>query len=258
MARTLRSDSALAASVLGLGLFLVFVGRLLLAQWQAAARHQQGLMFEHLLGFVASAAGVGIVAWWALSLFIACLSAMLHRGGHRKSADSLAKFSPSFMLRLAVAVVSLNLLGTGVAQAAAGPPEPGWNSTSPLSVASTQAAWTPTSVDGPGSATPAIEVANASGTRQDDPGWRPQSPVVDPGLLSRQPSRSATPLGEADVVVKDGDSLWSIAESRLGPFATDLDVALTWPKWYAANRAIIGNDPGVLLPGQVLQPPSPS
>ncbi|WP_419202537.1 LysM peptidoglycan-binding domain-containing protein [Paenarthrobacter nitroguajacolicus] len=216
------------------------------------------MTFEHLLGLVASAVGIGIIIWWVLSLFIAFLAAILHRGGHRKSADSLSMFSPAFMLRLAVAVMSVNLMGIGVAQAAAAPPEPGWHSTSPLGMVSRHAAWTPTSSEGVASVLPTVNDSNASGTRQDDPRWQPQPPVVDPGLLGRQPSRPATAPGKADVVVKDGDSLWSIVESRLGPFATDVDIALAWPKWYAANRATIGSDPSALLPGQVLKPPSPS
>ncbi|MGO4436088.1 LysM peptidoglycan-binding domain-containing protein [Paenarthrobacter sp. RAF9] len=57
--------------------------------------------------------------------------------------------------------------------------------------------------------------------------------------------------------MQPGDSLWSIAASRLGPFATDVDIALSWPKWYDANRSTFGADPTLLQPGQVLQPPPP-
>lgn len=254
MARTLRGDSTLAAFVLGLGLFMVGVGHLLLVQWQAAERHNQSFTFEHLLGFVASAVGIAVVIWWVLSCFIACLASLLLRSGHRKPADFLAKFSPAFMLRIAVAVMSLNLMGTGVAQALATPPEPGWHSES---MTPAHAAWTPASVAAAGSMPPPADEDAASQTRLNDPRWKPQPPIADPGLLSRLPSRSTAAAGETGIVVRDGDSLWSIAASRLGPFATDVDVALTWPKWYAANRATIGSDPAVLLPGQVLQPPSP-
>ncbi len=124
MARRLRSDSTLAASVLSLGILLALAGNLLLAQWEAAERLNQRSTFEHLLGFFACAAGIAIVIWWAISLFIAFLASLLHQAGHRKRADSLSKFSPAFMLRIAVAVMSLNLLGAGVGQAATSPPEP--------------------------------------------------------------------------------------------------------------------------------------
>jgi hypothetical protein len=62
----------------------------------------------------------------------------------------------------------------------------------------------------------------------------------------------------ASHVVKPGDSLWSIAAAELGPDATDDTIAGRWPQWYAANRQLIGPDPNLILPGQVLNPPAPS
>jgi nucleoid-associated protein YgaU len=53
-----------------------------------------------------------------------------------------------------------------------------------------------------------------------------------------------------------GESLWSIAAAELGPGVSDSAIAARWPHWYAANRAVIGPDPDVLLPGQVLQSPA--
>jgi hypothetical protein len=35
-----------------------------------------------------------------------------------------------------------------------------------------------------------------------------------------------------------------------------VDIAAAWPRWYAANRAVIGPDPGLIRPGQELMPPS--
>jgi hypothetical protein len=57
---------------------------------------------------------------------------------------------------------------------------------------------------------------------------------------------------EARVVVHLGDSLWSIAAAHLAPHATDAQIARAWPTWYAANRAAIGPDPGLLRPGTTL------
>jgi hypothetical protein len=59
----------------------------------------------------------------------------------------------------------------------------------------------------------------------------------------------------ATVVVRRGDSLWRIAARHLPPGAGDEAIAAAWPAWYAANRATIGDDPGLLLPGQVLAVP---
>jgi hypothetical protein len=62
------------------------------------------------------------------------------------------------------------------------------------------------------------------------------------------------PAAEA-VVVKPGDSLWSIASSRLGEHPSASAVAAEWPRWYVANRDLIGPDPDLIRPGERLIPP---
>jgi len=57
-------------------------------------------------------------------------------------------------------------------------------------------------------------------------------------------------------VVRRGDSLWDVAARHLGPAATAVDIAREWPRWYSANRAVIGADPSLLRPGEVLYPPA--
>lgn len=90
------------------------------------------------------------------------------------------------------------------------------------------------------------------------PEWRPSPPVADPGLLAAQPVRAAHGPQETprNITVLAGDTLWDIASRELGPSATDVDVALQWPRWYEANKAQIGASPHVLLPGQILKSPS--
>src|SRR3954470_13108523 len=89
-------------------------------------------------------------------------------------------------------------------------------------------------------------------------------PVVAPSATaSAAPSVAAAPRpargGETptEVVVHRGDCLWSVVARHLGPTATDDEIARAWPAWYAANRAVIGSDPALLLPGQRLLAPSP-
>ncbi|MEO7233950.1 MAG: LysM domain-containing protein [Lapillicoccus sp.] len=60
------------------------------------------------------------------------------------------------------------------------------------------------------------------------------------------------------VRVGHGDTLWAIAARHLGPSATASAIAREWPRWYAANRAVIGADPDLIVAGQVLTPPSAS
>jgi len=106
-----------------------------------------------------------------------------------------------------------------------------------------------------------------------DPSWAQALPATAPPSPSWTPSRPAAPARrQADVrvvaapalrgddrppvVVRRGDTLWAIAARHLGPGATDAEVAEQWPRWWHANRSRIGADPDLLLPGQVLVPPS--
>lgn len=62
-------------------------------------------------------------------------------------------------------------------------------------------------------------------------------------------------VATAFVVVRRGDTLWDIARRHLPAGASDAQVARAWPRWYAANRAVIGSDPALIRPGQRLRVP---
>ena len=87
-------------------------------------------------------------------------------------------------------------------------------------------------------------------------------PVVAPASagpfdrLSAPPAPAGPAAPRADVVVRRGDTLWGIAARHLGARAAAADVAAEWPRWYAANRAVIGPDPHLILPGQRLAAPT--
>lgn len=77
------------------------------------------------------------------------------------------------------------------------------------------------------------------------------------------PSTPSTPRSRPAPVpdrarVAPGDSLWLIAAHRLGDAATAADVARYWPRVYAHNRAVVGDDPALIHPGQRLTLPVPS
>jgi len=77
-------------------------------------------------------------------------------------------------------------------------------------------------------------------------------------VATPQPHHSPTqrrPQPAARLVVRPGDSLWSVTARQLGPRATPARVAATWPRLYAANRRAIGPDPNLIHPGQQLVPP---
>jgi nucleoid-associated protein YgaU len=69
-----------------------------------------------------------------------------------------------------------------------------------------------------------------------------------------RPARAAGSGTEA-VTVRPGDSLWAIAQRALPPPATDDDIDTAWHAWYVANIAVVGDDPDMIQPGQVLLPP---
>ncbi len=56
-------------------------------------------------------------------------------------------------------------------------------------------------------------------------------------------------------VVAAGDSLWSIAAAQLGPGTAMAAIDHRWRRLYAANRAVIGKDPDLLIPSQRLRLP---
>ncbi|MGY5765956.1 LysM peptidoglycan-binding domain-containing protein [Brachybacterium sp. DNPG3] len=85
-------------------------------------------------------------------------------------------------------------------------------------------------------ATDAGEAAEAAGTYAEDTG----APAPPPGT----------------VVVEQGDTLWSITDDLLGPDAdADADITAAWPDLHQANRDLLGDDPSLLIPGQVLTVP---
>ncbi len=57
-------------------------------------------------------------------------------------------------------------------------------------------------------------------------------------------------------VVRQGDTLWSIAASHLPASAGPLDVARATRRWHTANRDVVGDDPDLIQPGQRLRPPT--
>lgn len=92
-----------------------------------------------------------------------------------------------------------------------------------------------------------------------DPGWRPSRPhpVHDEEstqLLAPVPRPGGVVIDQ--VTVRRGDTLWGIAARHLGAEASDAQIAREWPRWYAANREVIGDDPDRILAGQQLRPPS--
>jgi nucleoid-associated protein YgaU len=72
-----------------------------------------------------------------------------------------------------------------------------------------------------------------------------------PLVAASEPQRS-----QHTVVVRRGDTLWAIAQARLGPRTDVASTAREVRRWHDANRDVIGPDPDLIHPGQRLVPPS--
>ena len=284
-------DILTALALLLLGLALCLIGFGLMGELKEAFGRRQEAGVDELLGVGAATAGAGIVAWWILSLVCAAVTALLDRAGRTRAAAATRKFSPAFMQRLVLGALSVNLLAGPAAHAAVTGPGPEWAPTqgqfsSAPAIPSTEvsakgetgtaatdplqdhvpqaSAATPGTVPEPSDASQQVplpepaEAVEAVPPSTFNPGWQPAPPVIDPGMLAAPANRAAAGEGglpDEGVTVQAGDTLWDIAARHLGPGVSDLDIALQWPRWYEANRGVIGQDPDALLPGQILQPP---
>ena len=76
-----------------------------------------------------------------------------------------------------------------------------------------------------------------------------------PAAADAQTSAPTEDGSAPSVVVRPGDSLWSISEGRLGPDATPQRVADAAERIHALNRGRIGADPDLIFVGQELSLP---
>lgn len=97
------------------------------------------------------------------------------------------------------------------------------------------------------------------------PSWPTDAPVHTPRwptTAPREPEPKPVEHGAHDrvpaasVVVARGDSLWRIAAQHLPGAPSDRRIAASWPRWYAANRKVVGPDPNHITPGEVLHAPT--
>jgi nucleoid-associated protein YgaU len=62
-------------------------------------------------------------------------------------------------------------------------------------------------------------------------------------------------MPECEHVVREGDTLWSIAAVTLRTEDAQR-IARYWPRIHRANRTLIGRNPNLIFPGQVLRLPA--
>jgi LysM repeat protein len=110
------------------------------------------------------------------------------------------------------------------------------------------------------SATPAFGAAADPAESPTSPIEEPTSPIEEPASTAEEPpsvtSDATAPRADpARVTVRAGDSLWSIAADHLPAEATAAQIDAAWHEWYQANHDVIGDDPNLIRPGQVLAAP---
>lgn len=255
-------DAVMAAGLLVLGSLLVLAGAGLSDQWRTASARQQAVAVEDILGLASASIGGALLVWWVVSLACAAAGLSLEKRGKPRAASVARRMSPAFMQRLVVTAFSFHLFVAGAAHAASPEPGPQWTPTQGHEATSPASAPPGSWLDPAPAAAPTTGLPAPPATV--DPGWAPSAPVVEPGLLAGTGVREGTSQHQDaspstnEVAVLAGDSLWNIVACHLGPEASDVQIALEWPRWYEANKALIGQDPNVLLPGQVLVPPAAS
>ncbi len=238
MPHVVRGDAAMAAVTLLLACFLTAAGSRLAHGWQESLTRRQATSYEDLLGIAAALAGVGVLGWWIVSLLGAITAAVLERSGRTRAAAAAGKLSPAFMRRLALAALGIQLVTAPLANASVPSGLPGTVGTAHAAAA---ADWSERSDDG------------SAGI---DPRWRPPAPASVPGPLTARQLRADAPAADSSTVtVLAGDTLWGLAAASLGPLATDVEIAMAWPRLYQSNKAVIGDNPDLLYPGQILRIP---
>lgn len=230
---------------------------------------------------LAASAGLVLLAWLVVAAVLSLVSTVLgsRSASGRAVGRITGRIAPAVLRNAIAAALGVVVLSAPVAaHAAAGPARPTAEVSQQAGGSVLSPAWLPTTTTAVEPATAASDArpvssdapagsGQAASEREGDlrPGWVPTRPLTAPG--ARRPAAPAAPVTSAprraaaadqddDVVVRRGDSLWSIAARHLGPAATDAEIALDWPRWFTANRTTLGPDPDRLHPGQRLRPPA--
>ncbi|UNX55829.1 LysM peptidoglycan-binding domain-containing protein [Georgenia sp. TF02-10] len=246
----------LALLVLSAVLCVVLAGRTVAAvravvgAWPDAT----GAVLPDVVAAGALTVGAVVAGWYVLTCAAGVALHLARAAGSSiGAAETLVRRWGAPVLRHALVTTAatglgLSSLGAGAAADQEPPPEDlGWGAT-------VQTTPTPTPSPEPAPDPPA-------------PTRPTQAPATAPGaapapITGAEPAPGAVPAPdvvphhtEAVHTVVPGDSLWRIAAAHLPPGADDAAIAAEWPRWYAANRAVIGPDPDLIHPGQQLQAP---
>ncbi|RKS72578.1 hypothetical protein CLV35_2825 [Motilibacter peucedani] len=210
---------------------------------------------DDLVSAGAAAAGLACLTWLAAATACSLLATLPGRLG--RAADSVAaRIAPQLLRRAASALTGAAVLVGPAAPAFAAPDSaPSRGATVSATVA---APLDGRAADGATAYAAALSLPDRPAAAPPHADVRAE-PVRQPrtGLATapRRPVHAAGADAATGVVVLRGDTLWSISARHLGAHATAAQIAAEWPRWWHANRDVVGADPSVLLPGQVLRAP---
>ncbi|WP_114855874.1 LysM peptidoglycan-binding domain-containing protein [Brachybacterium sp. YJGR34] len=227
----------------------------------AAAGHGSDVLIAWVL-VVAAVLGAALCAYLALIWSLASmvlLAGPATRGGTAALA-ALRLLAPRIARRLSLgAALATTTTGLVLAPAVAGEIAP-----------------SPAADPGPGPVAHSaeLETSEPPGSEQDPSGSLPPlgwsgDPSAASGASAPAGSSGPTPsdgtsaapddapASPPTVVVQPGDTLWSITDDLLAPAPdSPSTIAAGWPLLHDANREAIGDDPDLLVPGQVLTVPT--
>jgi LysM repeat protein len=201
-----------------------------------------------LLVLGAAAVGLLLVTWLGVGVLLAILATLPGAAG-RFASVAADRIAPPLVRRVTAVLLGTTLAATGTPLAHAAEPAP--------APATVQVVVAP-APDPAFGVTVRASVAEAPAARRDIPPTPAPAPdpafgASDLGPLGPAPETTSSPPGTVTVAL--GDSLWAIAARHLGSGATRRQIAHEWPRWYAANRAVIGPNPNLIRVGQALTAP---
>lgn len=236
MHRKIAGAAALAAASVG-GLTL------LIAPLRASASGLRTPDDAVALGVLAIGA---LLLGWYLATALAALACLAARAAGRAWVDGerrLSGFGAPLARRLLLTGGSAAVVAAAVLSPAAAAPAPADLGT--VATLADDLGWGATDENDEPTAEP-TEVA------PEDSPEPPQEAGTEPGPTI-DPASTSTP--SEDYTVLAGDSLWTIAAQHLLAEPTAEDIAAAWPRWYGQNDDVIGDNPDLIQPGQVLTVP---
>jgi LysM repeat protein len=247
------------ARLLGLALGTGIAGALLAARALAVAPTAlgAGARVETWVELGAVAAGSLAASWAAVGATLGLAVVVAARSGVRWRAGEAAvrRVAPGLVRRLARVGVGAGVgaglaIAPATATAAETAPDPATGTPAAVAV---DLGWQPTT---PGDERPAADGPGATtspGTGTAPPGAATASEVRRDAA---RPAPAPAAAADGSVVVHRGDTLWDIAARWLGGSPTDAEVLAATVRWHETNREVVGADPDLILPGQVLRPPA--